>query len=120
MLQILKTNPDNMYLMDSGSNIDIKPAGLDFIALDISDYAEPGDDFSITLSDTDPFLTYVTQLYIVRDKFQEPDWSFSDCYNVTPFFVSGSRREFGRVIYDCVKVYKGYLDMPGVFQGEIL
>lgn len=120
MLQILTATPDSMYLISTSSNVDIKPGGLDFISLDISDYAEPGDSFQITLSDTDPLLTYESQLYIVRDKFQQRDWAFTDCYHITPFFVTGATREFGKTTYDCVKVYKGYLNIPAVFQGEVL
>lgn len=112
--KIFKSTTASMYDVSSSSNIDIKPTGLDFIVLSISDYAEPGEDFTITLSENEPLLTYLNQLYTIRDKFNE------NSYNITPFFVTGADREFGKITYTCTKVYKGYLIVPGIFEGEIL
>lgn len=112
--KIYKTTPNTMYNVTSSSNVDIKPTGLEFISLDIGDYAEPGENFTITLSREDPLLKYNEQLYTIVDNFNKTN------YNITPFFVNNLKREFNQVVYDCTKVYKGYLIVPSVYEGEVL
>lgn len=117
--EIFKTTPEAMHIIGGASNVNIKPEGLDFVNLNAGDLIEPGDTFQITLSNTDPLLEYSTQLYTIKDQFQT-EAAFTSCNYILPFFVSGSKKELNQTVYDCVKVYKGFLNVPGVFQGEML
>lgn len=118
---IFETTPENMYDVFNSENINIKKGKeLDFINLEISDYAEPGDDFTITLSDKENFLTYEKKLYIIVDEFRRGSAPKVACYSITPFFVNTSRREFGTIVYDCTKIYKSYLIANGSYEGVLL
>lgn len=117
--KIFKSTPETMYNVASSLNVDIKPTGLEFVNLSVGDLIEPGDTFQITLGDNDPFLDFDSQLYIIEDKFNSKSAADS-CSYILPFFVSSSERSVSQTIYNCTKVYKGYLKVPGVFEGETL
>ena len=119
-MKIFKTTPAAMYVISNSENVDIKPEGLELCVAEIDDLIEPSGTFTLTLSENDPLLILENQLYTLRDEFGATKWSVNRATHITPFFVNSVRREFGIVKYECTKVYKSFLEMTGLYSGELL
>lgn len=119
-MKIFKTTPAAMYVISNRENVDIKPKGLELCVAEIDDLIEPSGTFTLTLSENDPFLIPDNQLYTLRDEFRGTKGSANIATHITPFFVNSVRREFGIVKYECTKVYKSFLEMTGLYSGELL
>ena len=120
MYKIVRTGNSVMYNPGNASNVDIKPTGLDFCKIDIQDLAQAGDEFTITLADTDPSLVLESQLYAIWDLFTVNKGDTTQRHHITPFFVETITVDFNTKTLHCVKAHKSYLVYAGVYTGELL